>query len=64
MNDEVWFKSSKSGSTGSCVEVSDQGDIVKVRDSKDPGGGSLVLTKRSFVEFVEAVKDGQFDPTA
>lgn len=61
---EVWFKSSKSGSSGSCVEVCNQGDIVKVRDSKNPGGGCLVLSKTSFTDFIDAVKNGQFDPTA
>jgi len=36
----VWKKSSYCG-TGQCVEVANTGDLLAVRDSKDPGGPVL-----------------------
>ncbi|MFG2005916.1 DUF397 domain-containing protein [Spirillospora sp. NPDC048911] len=45
-----WRKSSYSGdSGGQCVELADLGDRVGVRDSKDPEGGVLVVTRRTLL---------------
>ncbi|GGV92818.1 hypothetical protein GCM10015535_54650 [Streptomyces gelaticus] len=60
-----WFKSSYSGSGGSCVEwaparVSATG-IVPVRDSKDPQGPVLAIHSNAFASFVAGVKAGEFD---
>jgi uncharacterized protein DUF397 len=57
-----WRKSSYSGGSGNCVEVT--GDLpgaVGVRDSKDAGGPALVITPGSWHAFTARVKDGEFD---
>jgi len=60
-----WFKSSYSGSGGSCVEwapaqVSTAG-IVPVRDSKNPNGPVLNTSVSAFAFFVAGVKAGEFE---
>ena len=57
----AWRKSSYSGQAGSCVEVA--GNLpgtVAVRDSKDPGGPTLVLALATWRVLAHRVKDGQF----
>ncbi|MEV5572978.1 DUF397 domain-containing protein [Spirillospora sp. NPDC052269] len=47
----VWRKSSHSGTEQShCVEVADLVDVVGVRDSKDPGGGHLRVSRAGLAE--------------
>lgn len=42
----AWRKSSRSSSNGgACVELADLGAVVGVRDSKDPAGGHLGLSR-------------------
>lgn len=42
----TWRKSSRSsGNGGACVELADLGAVVGVRDSKDPGGGHLDVSR-------------------
>ncbi|MFI9808169.1 DUF397 domain-containing protein [Streptomyces sp. NPDC052301] len=53
LTDAVWRKSSYSGNTGGeCVEVADLPALVAVRDSKDPGHGTLTLSPEAFAAFV------------
>jgi hypothetical protein len=57
----LWSKSSYSGSNGQCVEVSaaresDAGLVCLVRDSKDPAGGCLVLSRDAWSAFVQGIK--------
>ena len=63
MDNELWIKSTKSGSEGSCVEVNiqTQGEI-KVRDSK-LGDNSPILhfTPAEWRAFREGVLIGEFD---
>jgi hypothetical protein len=48
-----WRKSTFSGGgTDNCVEVSLALDSVGVRDSKNPAGGALHLTSRSWAVFL------------
>ena len=57
-----WRKSSYSGGSGNCVEVTGSlPGAVGVRDSKDPGGPALVITPRSWRAFTARVKNGEFD---
>ncbi|GAA3417774.1 DUF397 domain-containing protein [Streptosporangium vulgare] len=53
----TWRKSSLSGGNGDCVEVADLGDVVAVRDSKDPGGPQLVFTRGTWSAFVTRLKN-------
>lgn len=58
----VWRKSTRSGSSGNCVEVADNlPGIVAVRDSKDPAGPALILTPAQWEAFVSGVKCGDFN---
>ena len=58
----VWQKSTRSGSNGGqCVEVArNLPGIVAVRDSKDPDGLSLVVTKGVWRTFIDGVRQGAF----
>jgi hypothetical protein len=58
----VWTKSSRSSSTGSCVEVrwSEDGH-VQVRDSKNPDGPMLTFSLARWSAFMDETKYGAFD---
>jgi hypothetical protein len=59
-----WRKSSYSGTNG-CVEVAVADDGVAVRDSKDPGGATLVFSAHEWHSFLAGVNGGEFgDPRA
>jgi hypothetical protein len=53
----TWWKSSASGAQSDCVEcaVVDP-ERMAVRDSKNPTGPALLLTRDQFVGFVAGVK--------
>jgi hypothetical protein len=52
-----WHKSSFSGANNDCVEVAGNlPGIVAVRDSKDPAGPALVITRANWDAFTAAVK--------
>lgn len=53
----TWRKSSHSGGTGGeCVEVASGPRCIGVRDSKDPGGGHLALSRDAFRVLVAELK--------
>jgi hypothetical protein len=55
-----WRKSSRSGSQGGqCVEVADLGDVVGVRDSKNPDGPGLAFSRRDMADFAARLKSGR-----
>lgn len=56
-----WRASSHSASAGDCVEIAELGDMVGVRDSKDPNGPVIELTRSEWCAFVDAVKRGDLD---
>ncbi|GIF39036.1 DUF397 domain-containing protein [Actinoplanes xinjiangensis] len=57
-----WRKSTRSGSSGNCVEVADNlPGIVAVRDSKDPNGPALTFTRSGWEAFIGRAKNGEFD---
>lgn len=56
-----WTKSSRSISTGACVEVAAVGDLIAVRDSKNPTVAPLFYTLAEFDAFLFGVKRGEFD---
>jgi hypothetical protein len=59
----IWRRSSRCGSHGSCVEVSDfAGGAVAVRDGKTPERSPiLVFSDEEWSSFIAGVKAGEFD---
>jgi len=51
----AWRTSSHSG-TGNCTEVGQDGAVVGVRDSQDPGGPVLVFGPVAWVAFLEGLR--------
>lgn len=52
-----WRKSSFSGAAQNCVEVArNLPGIVAVRDSKDPLGPALVMSRANWAAFADSVK--------
>ncbi|MEV7284440.1 DUF397 domain-containing protein [Streptomyces sp. NPDC093252] len=58
----TWWKSSASGAQSDCVEcaVVDPGRIA-LRDSKNPTGPALLLTRTQFSGLVTGIKSGAFE---
>ncbi|NMO57598.1 DUF397 domain-containing protein [Actinoplanes sp. TBRC 11911] len=56
-----WRTSSRSGSTGNCVEVAITEDGVAVRDTKDRTKPPHIFTRREWTAFISGVKGGEFD---
>jgi hypothetical protein len=54
----AWRKSSRSGSSGNCVEVAVPSEGVLVRDSKDQRGPVLSFTTDQWAGFLTSVKTG------
>lgn len=52
----IWRKSSRSGGGENCVEAARVGDIVALRDSKQPMGPTLAFTRSEWRRFLESVK--------
>lgn len=63
MESARWFKSTKSGNNGACVEVARLGeDAIGVRDTKAQGRGPiLTFTRAEWDAFIGGAKDGEFD---
>ncbi|MGW4647893.1 DUF397 domain-containing protein [Kitasatospora sp. NPDC004289] len=65
LNDARWQKSSYSNQDGGqCIEpalnLAAAGNIVPVRDSKDPSGPALVFPAGAWAAFAAAVAAGEF----
>lgn len=57
-----WLRSSLSMANGSCAEVqflTDGG--VQVRNSRDPGQGTLTFTAAEWHAFLDGARKGEFD---
>ncbi|TDC85123.1 DUF397 domain-containing protein [Actinomadura sp. 7K507] len=56
LNNAAWRKSSRSASNGGdCIELADvAGAVVAVRDSKDPDGPVLLLTRAALRTAVQS----------
>ncbi len=53
-----WRKSSYSGNTGNCVEVAITESVVGIRDSKEPDGGMLRVSREEWQGFIEEMTHG------
>jgi hypothetical protein len=62
VNDRTWRKSSYSGNSGNCVEVSSIDPCtVAVRDSKNVPGPELAVSDQTWSAFVTGIKNREFD---
>lgn len=59
--DATWRKSVRSQNNGACVEVTRVGDVIGVRDSKDPDGPVLTYTLAEFSAFLDGAAKGEFN---
>lgn len=51
-----WRKSSPSGGVGNnCVEIADLHGRIAIRDSKAPGDGRLVLSRKGFAALLQRI---------
>jgi hypothetical protein len=61
-NDSGWMMSSRStGNGGSCVEARREAGLIEVRNSKDPGAGTVRFTTEEWDSFLDGAKKGEFD---
>ena len=52
-----WRKSSYSGQSGNCVEVTrNLPGLVAIRDSKQPGGAKLMVSQKTWRVFIRSVR--------
>jgi uncharacterized protein DUF397 len=56
-----WWKSSRGGTTGNCVEVAPFAETIAVRDSKDPQGLTLAVAPGSWTAFIGAIQSNELD---
>ena len=52
----AWRKSTHSSSNGDCVDFRQDGTVVGVRDSQDPGGPVLAFDAAAWGAFLAAVR--------
>jgi hypothetical protein len=55
-----WVKASMSANLGACVELAVCGDMIAMRDSKDPGP-MLYFSPLEIMALVDGAKKGEFD---
>jgi len=57
-----WIMSSRStGNGGSCVEARRHAGLIEVRNSTDPGAGTVRFTTEEWDSFLDGAKKGEFD---
>lgn len=57
-----WFKSSHSSATKDCVEIAFLArELVGVRDSKNPQGGTSLFASTQWDNFLDGIAGGAFD---
>lgn len=56
-----WIKASASAPQDQCVEMRRLGDVIEVRDSKDPDGPVLRFTSGEWAAWLDGTKKGEFD---
>jgi len=58
MDDTRWRTSTHSAANGCCVQAAALDDRILVRDSKNPDGPHLSLTRPAWAAFLTEVKTG------
>jgi hypothetical protein len=56
-----WIKATASGQGANCVEMRRHGDVVEVRDSKNPDGPTLRFTPSGFAAWLDGAQHAEFD---
>jgi hypothetical protein len=59
-----WIKASASDGGGNCVEMRRHGDVIEVRDSKDPHGPVLRFTPTEVTAWLDGARKHEFDHLA
>ena len=59
-----WRKAAASTANGNCVELAPTQDGVAMRDSKDPDGPVLRLTRQGLAALLASAKAGELDELA
>jgi hypothetical protein len=60
-----WRKSSASNPSGNCVELAElAGGDIAVRNSRHPGGPTIVYTRAEMAAFFRGIRSGEFDDLA
>jgi len=55
-----WIKASSSYGSGACIEVAPDGDLIALRNSRNPGV-VLHYTSDELAAFLDGAKRGEFD---
>ena len=55
-----WIKARRSYGLGECVELAADGDMIALRDSKDPAV-RLHFTRAELAAFLDGARRGEFD---
>jgi hypothetical protein len=56
-----WIKASRSREETTSVEQRRNGDVIEVRDSKDPDGPVLRFTQAEWDAWLDGARRGEFD---
>jgi Domain of unknown function (DUF397) len=56
-----WIKASRSYGHGECVELAADGDMIALRDSKNPTAPYLRFTRPEMAAFLDGARRGEFD---
>jgi Domain of unknown function (DUF397) len=59
-NSLTWIKASKSAGVSACVELASDGELIALRDSKNPSI-ALRYTHLEMDAFIDGAKRGEFD---
>lgn len=56
-----WIKASQSLGNGACVELAQAGDMIALRDSKNPDVAPFLFTRAEMDAFLDGAKRNEFD---
>lgn len=61
MSTTPWIKATKSVDHNDCVEQRRHGEMIEIRDSKNPDGPTLRFTRTEFDAWLDGARRGEFD---